>query len=281
MNKEIAISETKRGKNIFMIDPRNILIEPGFNGRTVFPEDEHLELKATIKANGVETPILVKKIKGTDQYYLRNGERRLRAAMALINEGHMVEMPSISFEGSDLDAVVAMLITNDNVPLNLLDEAATLSRLQDMGMKIKDIAIRTGRTAPNISTLLKLNEAPDKIKELIRSEKITSTLVMQILREHEDFVEALIVIECLVEDLDKKVGADGKPAKITKKDLDKAQGKTNSFGALKKVLKVSEKENLVVREDKKELYKFVVKLNSGKYTIEALLKELFQKVETE
>ncbi len=279
MSKELEIIETTRGKNVFMIDPRNIDVEEGFNGRTDFPEDEHQKLKATIKSGGVETPILVKKKVGTDRYILRNGERRLRACLDLVNEGHMVLIPAITFAGSDLDAIVSMLITNDNVPLNILEEASTMQRLKDNDLTTKQISERTGRTPSHISTLLKLNEAPDKIKELIRSGKITSTLVMKILREEKDFVDALVVIECIIEDLDKKTS--GKTAKVTEKDLNKAHGKTNSYSALKKALRTSDKKQLVVREGKEELYKFVVKLNSGKYTMESLLKELFEKEEKE
>jgi hypothetical protein len=171
-----------------------------------------------------------------------------------------------------------MLITNDNVPLNLVEEATVLYRLQKYGLTPKEISTRTGRKPATISTLLKLNEAPEKIKQLISEKTVTPTLVMEIFRTEKDFDAALTVIECTIESAGKNTLFD-KESKITKKDVDKAQGKTNSYSAVKKALRIAEKKELVVKEDKKEIYKFVMKLNSGKYTLDALLKELFEKEE--
>ena len=68
---------TKR-KDLFLIDPRNIVVEDGFNVRIDFDLDE---LKEQIKANGVLNPITVIAFKdenGDEKYRLVDGERRYR-----------------------------------------------------------------------------------------------------------------------------------------------------------------------------------------------------------
>lgn len=76
---------TKR-TDIFLIDPRNIVVMNDFNVRRDFDLDE---LKEQIKAKGVLNPITVIPFKedGVEKYKLVDGERRYRATMLAIQEG--------------------------------------------------------------------------------------------------------------------------------------------------------------------------------------------------
>ena len=73
--------------DVFLIDPRNIVVEDGFNVRRDFDLDE---LKEQIKAKGVLNPLTVIAFKdenGDEKYRLVDGERRFRATMIAISEG--------------------------------------------------------------------------------------------------------------------------------------------------------------------------------------------------
>ena len=77
---------TKR-TDIFLIDPRNIVVMDNFNVRRDFDLNE---LKEQIKAKGVLNPITVIPFKdenGKELYKLVDGERRYRATMEAIGEG--------------------------------------------------------------------------------------------------------------------------------------------------------------------------------------------------
>lgn len=79
------INATKR-TDIYQIDPRNVDVVAGFNVRRKFDIEE---LKEQIKLNGVLNPITViptKLADGTERYRLVDGERRLRATLAAIEE---------------------------------------------------------------------------------------------------------------------------------------------------------------------------------------------------
>ena len=77
---------TKR-TDIYSVDPRNVVVVENFNVRRDFALDE---LKEQIKAQGVLNPITVIPFKdedGNEKYRLVDGERRLRATLAAIDEG--------------------------------------------------------------------------------------------------------------------------------------------------------------------------------------------------
>lgn len=79
-------NSTKR-KDIFLVNPRNIVVVDGFNVRRDFDLDE---LKEQIKGKGVLNPITViayKDENGVERYKLVDGERRYRATMLAISEG--------------------------------------------------------------------------------------------------------------------------------------------------------------------------------------------------
>mgnify|MGYP003440622776 FL=1 len=281
---ELQILKTTKN-DVLSIDPRNIEPKEGFNGREVFDKAKLLELKDSIAINGVRVPISVRKIRGEERYQIVNGERRWRASMMLIEEGVQMRIPAIIFKGNDVDAIVAMLTTNDAVPFNLVEEAQVLLRLSKHGLSNKEISDLTGRKPSYISNLLKLTEAPHAMKKMVTDNKISTSLLMKIFREEKDSDTAAILIQNVFESMNgtNAVQEEGEPndataatKKITQRDINKAKGVTNSYSSLRKVFKVSEKENLVVKPAKQELYNVLKSLQEGKYTYEQLLEELFE-----
>ena len=281
---ELQLLKTTKN-DVLSIDPRNIEPKEGFNGREVFDKAKLLELKDSIAINGVQVPISVRKIRGEERYQIVNGERRWRASMMLIEEGVQMRIPAIIFKGNDVDAIVAMLTTNDAVPFNLVEEAQVLLRLSKHGLSNKEISDLTGRKPSYISNLLKLTEAPHAMKKMVTDNKISTSLLMKIFREEKDFDTAAILIQNVFESMNgtNAVQEEGEPndataatKKITQRDINKAKGVTNSYSSLRKVFKVSEKENLVVKPAKQELYNVLKSIQEGKYTYEQLLEELFE-----
>ena len=271
--EELEVLETKRGKDIFMVDPRNIEVQEGFNGRKVFDPIVMAELKASIKANGVRVPILAKRIKG-DTFSLVNGERRLRACMELIEEGHPIRIPTTLFTGSEIEAVIDMLITNQNVALTALEEADVLSRLSRMGLTDKEIEVKTGRSVTIISNMRILHAVPEHIKNMIVEEQISSTLVTQVMREHKDDMAAGIqALENASTEVKTIVEAGGKPKKVTAKTLEKHTGKYNSAREMKKIVKDAKGRKL--NPENEELFNFLKKIAGDKVSYKTMEKLFF------
>ncbi len=274
---------TKRS-DIFFIDPRNVEFKENLNGRDDYKEDleKYLELKASIKQIGVQVPISVRKIRGAEKYICISGERRTRASTELIEEGCEIRIPATLFTGSEVDEIYSMVVTNEGVPFNLVEIARSIYRLTKLNQTTKEISKSLGRTPSEISNLLLLHQAPEKLKNMVKSKSISPSLLIKLLREEKDFETAAGIIETTYNALKKETLFETQaPTKITQNDINQSKGITNSYSFLKKSLKQAEKGKLVVRKEKTELYVFLCKLNTGQYTMDELVNELFEIPESE
>lgn len=266
------ILETTRGKNEFMIDPRNIEVVEGFNGREFFDRAELEKLKGSIKENGVVTPIEVKKIRGTDRYQLIDGERRWRVCMELINEGVDIRIPSNVFAGNDVDALVHMLIKNDNVRLSFVEEASVIKRFYALGLTDKEISKLTGRPKAYLLSLQRISTVPESIKKLILKGHISHTLVLEVVKdENVDLTKAFKEIEATVI-ANKELGK----VKTTKKHIDKVIGKIDSFSALKKIVKTMGDREISSSNSVKIIADFSKEIIENKFSFEQLEKYFFK-----
>lgn len=272
MSKELKVLETTRGKNEFMIDPRNIEVVEGFNGREYFDREELDKLKASIKENGVLSAIEVKKVRGTDKYKLINGERRWRVCMELVNEGVQMRIPATTFEGNDVDALVHMLITNDNVRLSFVEEANVIKRFYALGLTDKEIIKLTGRKKAYLLSLQRINTAPESIKKLILDGHISHTIVLEkITDENIDLDDAFKTMELIA-----KQNISAGKIKTTKKQIDKAIGKVDSFIELKKVVKLIGEKKILADSGTDLLVDFSKRLVDNKLSYEKLVKLFFE-----
>jgi ParB/RepB/Spo0J family partition protein len=271
-NNEMPILKGRKD-DTFFVDPRLIIVEEGFNGRQVFDRVELDKLKVSIKDGGVRTPILAKKVFGKDEWALKNGERRVRACMELIAEGHEVLIPVRRFTGNDVDAVIDMLVTNDNVSLSPIEEAGVTARLLRMGLTNKQISAKTGRTLAYLSSLKTINEAPEHIKKMVGEGIIASTMVLQVMNDHkENPEEGFKAIEKAVND----VKASGK-VKVKTKDIEKHTNKYNSFRELRAIVKLMKDQDVKNDPEAETLALFAKKLVDNKFSFKALEKLFFDK----
>lgn len=257
--------------DLFHVNPNDIIIEEGFN-----PRVDYGDLRAladSIIANGVKVP--VRGFKKDGEFVLTDGHRRLKAVFLLLKDYPDAEIliPFIidPSEKSAEQRIIDVMICNDGLKLNPLEEAEIVNRLVNFGMSDKDIAKRTAQTKVYVSNLKLLYSAPEKIKNRIREGMVSATLVLDVLRNSEDFSDAIDKIEGAVE----FVGASGKD-KVVKKDLQQSLGKQNSYSALKKCYKSVVKSDRVVKDDKVELFDFLEKIINGELSKEELESYLFE-----
>lgn len=133
------------------------------------------ELAASIRANGVIQPILVRAVPGAvdgaPAYEIVAGERRWQAA-ALAG---LSEIPVIIRELSDQDAVAIALIENiQREDLTPAEEARALQRLAtDFALTHQAVADAVGRSRAAVSNLIRLLDLPDAVVSLVDSRALS------------------------------------------------------------------------------------------------------------
>jgi len=158
-------------------EQRNLPVErlrPGkYQPRTHMDQNSLAELAASIKAQGVMQPILVRAVDstpGSERYEIVAGERRWRAAqIAGLNE-----VPVLVRSIPDEQALAMALIENiQRENLNPLEEAQGLQRLIDeFGLTHQQAADAVGRSRPAASNLLRLLQLTAPVQEMLMTGKI-------------------------------------------------------------------------------------------------------------
>src|ERR1700722_840000 len=152
------------------------LIQPGaFQPRREIHQQPLEELAASIKANGVIQPIVVRPLPGGTsggaRYEIVAGERRWRAAKL----AGLTDIPTIVRELSDQQAVAVGLIENiQREELNAAEEARALKRLSvDFSLTHQELADSVGRSRAAVTNLIRLLDLPDAVVALIDSKALS------------------------------------------------------------------------------------------------------------
>ena len=138
-------------------DLKNIpidLIQRGkYQPRTDMHEDALEELAASIRAQGVMQPIVVRPI-SSDKYEIIAGERRWRATQI----AGLDSIPAIIKPVGDEAAIAMSLIENiQRENLNPIEEAMALKRLQDeFELTQQEVADAVGKSRATVANLMRL-----------------------------------------------------------------------------------------------------------------------------
>ena len=140
-------------------------IRPGrYQPRTRMDQQALAELAASIRAQGLMQPVLVRPVE-RDRYELIAGERRWRAAQM----AGLGEVPALVREVPDESALALSLIENiQREDLNPLEEAAGLQRLVDeFKMTHEQAADAVGRSRSATTNLLRLLKLARPVQDLV------------------------------------------------------------------------------------------------------------------
>lgn len=140
-------------------------VVPGpYQPRRHFDEDKLKELAASIRAQGLVQPIVVRP-QADGRFALIAGERRWRAAQL----AELRSIPAIVRQVSDQVGVALALIENiQREDLSPLEEAQALKRLIDeFDLTHQQAADAVGRSRVSVSNLLRLLELPPEVRSLL------------------------------------------------------------------------------------------------------------------
>jgi len=144
-------------------------IRPGkYQPRTRMDEKSLQELAASIKAQGLMQPLLVRPVgnlQGRDQYELIAGERRWRAAQM----AGLGEVPVLVREVPDNVALAMALVENiQRENLNPIEEAGGLQRLiEEFRMTHEQAADAVGRSRSATTNLLRLLKLAKPVQAML------------------------------------------------------------------------------------------------------------------
>jgi len=140
-------------------------IQPGrYQPRTKMDTESLNELAASIKAQGLMQPVLVRPA-GADRYELIAGERRWRAARI----AGLSEVPVVVRDVPDQAALAMSLIENiQREDLNPLEEAQGVQRLvSEFKLTHQEAADAIGRSRAATTNLLRLLNLPASVQQLV------------------------------------------------------------------------------------------------------------------
>jgi ParB family chromosome partitioning protein len=152
------------------------LMRPGaFQPRREIHREPLEDLAASIKANGVIQPIVVRPLPfgtpGAARYEIVAGERRWQAAKL----AGLQDIPTIVRELSDRQAAAVGLIENvQREELTAAEEARALKQLtEEFSLTQQEVADSVGRSRAAVSNLIRLLDLPEAVVALIDSKALS------------------------------------------------------------------------------------------------------------
>jgi len=132
-----------------------------FQTRTQVNEDQLAELAASIAANGVVQPILVRPL-SEGRFQLIAGERRWRASQL----AGKATIPAILRQVSDEQAMEITIVENlQRADLNPMEQARAFERLsREFKMTQEQMATRTGKDRATVANFLRLLRLPGSVQ---------------------------------------------------------------------------------------------------------------------
>ncbi|MGH7370875.1 MAG: ParB/RepB/Spo0J family partition protein, partial [Candidatus Methylomirabilales bacterium] len=132
-----------------------------FQPRKRFDDKKLDELAASVRAQGILSPVIVRQILGG--YELVAGERRLRAA----ERAGLERIPAVVREMSNAEMLEVALIENvQREDLNPVEEAEVYRRLiEEFGLTQEEMAGRIGKDRASIANALRLLKLPHPLRE--------------------------------------------------------------------------------------------------------------------
>lgn len=175
--------------DIFLVDPREISEDDGFNLRNYSDPDvqAHIQSFADSYAAGRFVPPLVVRTTDDGRIVPVEGHCRRLGALSAIEAGHNIAfVQCVPFRGNDVERVEVMLRSAEGLKLKPLEMAMGFHRLTRMGFSPAEIAASmSGKIGQaRVEQLLKLAVANHDVHELVRNGSVPADVAIDALRDH-------------------------------------------------------------------------------------------------
>ena len=204
------------GEKLLELPPDRIDPNPEQPRQHIDPE-RLSELAKSMAEQGVVQPLVVRRV--GSRYQIIAGERRWRAA----REAGLAKVPVVVRQASDRELLEIALVENiQREELNPIEEAGAYRRLiTELGYSQEQVAARVGKDRSTIANLLRLLRLPREIRGLVAEQKLSPGHARALLTLEAPEAQASIAREIVekglsVRDVERRVGAAGRPARETK-----------------------------------------------------------------
>lgn len=197
--QQLSIAKTSSDESPSLCPYQEVFIKSidanPYQPRMEFHEDDIKELAASISAEGLLQPIVVRQ-KGS-RYQLIAGERRLRACQMLQFE----KIPVRIVQASDASSAVISLIENlQRENLNPIDEAmGYASLMRDFDLTQEQVAQRVGKARASIANSLRLTQLDQEIQGYL-SKGMISTGHAKVLLGLESSNQRMLLVRRIIEE---------------------------------------------------------------------------------
>lgn len=270
--KNAAPFAKDRKGDYWWVDSRRLIEEEEeFNRREEYGDIP--KLAREIRAAGLDNLDPLTCYKKGEFYVVLKGYRRRRALKLLEEDGEILIVRIIlAQKGYNKENMILDQITgNEGKPYTPWEQAKVLRDLRGLGWSQKEIVARSGLSLVYVRRLLSLADAPQKLINLVRENRISATLAMDKIAEGqtEELIEAAEKMPAQMnqDDIGDLFGqhATTPPVpKITKSDVQRP----NSVKIFKKWMPAVEEEKL--SDDKKEILHWLKRMVAGEVTREEL-----------
>ena len=163
-----AASESEGGKPLEI--PLDQIDPNPYQTRSNVDQGQLAELAASITANGVVQPILVRP-QASGRFQLIAGERRWRASQLAGKE----TVPAILRQVSDEQAMEITIVENlQRADLNPMEQARAFERLsREFHMTQEQMAVRTGKDRATVANFLRLLRLPVSVQARVEAGDIS------------------------------------------------------------------------------------------------------------
>ena len=150
--------------------PLELIDRNPFQTRSHVNEEQLAELAASITANGVVQPVLVRPL-SNGRFQLIAGERRWRASQL----AGKTSVPAILRQVSDEQAMEITIVENlQRADLNPMEQARAFERLsREFHMTQEQMAQRTGKDRATVSNFLRLLRLPSTVQARVESGELS------------------------------------------------------------------------------------------------------------
>ena len=166
--------------------------------RHSFDEDALQELAASIKAHGILSPLLVRRME-TGTFELIAGERRLRASkLAGLDSVPVIILGA----GSQSSLEIAIVENVQREDMNCFECAVAYRRLMDeFGLTQEQVAERVGKSRATIANTVRLLRLPPKVLEGLASSRISEGHARALLALNDEIRQLSVYEEVLRKNL--------------------------------------------------------------------------------
>ena len=200
--------------------PLELIDHNPFQTRSQVSEEQLAELAASITANGVVQPILVRSL-ASGRFQLIAGERRWRASKL----AGKTTVPAILRQVSDEQAMEITIVENlQRADLNPMEQARAFERLsREFHMTQEQMAQRTGKDRATVANFLRLLRLPTTIQARVESGELTfgharALLALEHVEEMEKAAQRAVQLSLNVRQVESYVQGLIDPSRKSKKD---------------------------------------------------------------